>query len=159
MSAYPRRAIPHEPGDSLPAALLVLRLTIASFLFAWASLKFTRPEWMVNVWTNNYGQAWVTADYAYAVGTAQVVLVLAFASGLWRTLTYGVVTLMHATGIASASAQLLDPTSYPKNLLWAAVPTLGAMVALFLLRRHDDWVSLSGRAARRAVVETDARTL
>lgn len=154
-----RPHIPSEPGDSLPAALLVMRLTIASFLFAWASLKFTRPEWTVNVWTNNYGQAWITADYAYAVGTAQIVLVLAFASGLWRTLTYGVVTLMHATGIASASAQLLDPTSYPKNLLWAAVPTLGAMVALFLLRRHDNWLSLSGRAARRRANPSGAKTL
>jgi hypothetical protein len=140
---------------NLPIALLILRLGIGAFLLVWASLKFLRPEWMVNVFRNTYGLEWVTADYAYAVGGVQLILVLAFIFGLFRTFSYGLTTIMHGTGIVGAflSGSLLFKgglikaistgtfeigyTSFPANLLWTSVATLGALVALLLLRESD----------------------
>lgn len=146
---------------SLHSALLIIRLSVGSFLVVWASLKFLRPEWMLNVFRNTYKLEWVTKENAelisILVGSAQMLLVIAFILGLWRTLTYGLVTLMHATGIIGAllTGSLLFKgglikaistgtfeigyTSFPANLLWTSVATLGALVALFILRHEDRW--------------------
>ncbi|MEL6505608.1 MAG: hypothetical protein AAFO61_02600 [Pseudomonadota bacterium] len=146
---------------TLHAALFILRLSIGSFLIVWASLKFLRPEWMVNVFRNTYKLDWVTKENAelisMVVGSAQMLLALLFILGVWRTLTYGVATLMHGTGIIGAllTGSLLFKggllkafstgtftigyTSFPANLLWTSVATLGALIALFLLRNEDRW--------------------
>lgn len=139
----------------LNIALLVLRLSIGSFLLVWASLKFLRPEWMVNVFKNTYKLSWITQDHAFVVGGLQMLLVIIFILGLWRTATYAFITLMHGIGIVGAllGGSLLFKgglikalstgvfkigyTSFPANLLWTSVATLGALVALFLLRHHD----------------------
>ena len=149
------------PPTRLPLALLILRLGIGVFLFVWASLKFLRPEWMHNVFRNTYQLSFVTKDNIETLslvgGTAQMLLVVLFMVGLWRTLTYGAVTLMHATGIVGAllTGNLLFKgglvkaistgtfaigyTQFPANLLWTSVTTLAALVALFLLRHADRW--------------------
>ncbi|MDD9910569.1 MAG: hypothetical protein OXR62_12885 [Ahrensia sp.] len=150
----------------LNLALLSIRLAVGAFLIVWASLKFLRPEWMVNVFRGTYGLDWVTQDYAYAVGAVQMALALAFVLGLLRTPVYAAVTLMHATGIIGAflSGSVLVKgglikaintgtfeigyINFPANLLWTSVATLGALVALFLLRRHDGY-TIDGLRNRR----------
>lgn len=150
----------------LNIALLVLRLSIGSFLFVWASLKFLRPEWMVNVFRGTYKLSWVTQEYAFFVGGLQMILVVLFILGAWRTVTYGLTTIMHGTGIIGAllSGSLLFKgglikalstgvfkigyTSFPANLLWTSVATLGALIALFLLRHHDGF-SIDGLRNRK----------
>ena len=122
----------------LSIALLIIRLTAAAFLGVWASLKFFRPEWMVNVFRNVYKLDFVTQDYAFAVGSLQMLVVLLFLIGYQRTIFYGLVTLMSATGVIGSLPSLLFKfTNYPSNLLWTSVPTLGALIALFILREHD----------------------
>ncbi|MGI9356776.1 MAG: hypothetical protein ACR2PF_16650 [Rhizobiaceae bacterium] len=86
----------------LNIALLAIRFTAGAFFLVWASLKFLRPEWMVNVFRGTYGLDWVTQDYAYAVGSVQMALVLLFILGLFRTPVYALVTIMHGTGIIGA---------------------------------------------------------
>ena len=122
-------------------ALLVLRLSAGAFLMVWASLKFLRPEWMQNVFRNTYGIADASQDWAFGVGAVQMALVVLFILGVWRTVTYGLVTAMHATGIVGAAlgGALWNFTTYPNNLLWTSVATLGALVALFILRHDDRW--------------------
>ncbi|EFL88673.1 hypothetical protein [Ahrensia sp. R2A130] len=150
---------------TLAISLLIIRLTTGAFLFVWASLKFLRPEWMVNVFKGTYGLDWVTADYAYAVGGLQMAIVLLFLLGLFRTPVYAFITAMHATGIIGAllSGSLLFKgglikalstgnfeigyVNFPANLLWTSVATLGALVALFLLR-HGDRYSIDGLRKR-----------
>ena len=141
----------------LNTALLIIRLTVGAFLMVWASLKFFRPEWMVNVFRNTYKLDWVTQDYAYFVGALQMLVVIIFILGLWRTVTYAFITLMHSTGVIGTllSGSLLFKgglikafatgnfqigyTNFPSNLLWTSVATLGALVALFILRHHDGY--------------------
>jgi len=124
---------------TLPIALLIMRLSIAFFLGMWASLKFHRPEWMVNVFKGRYGLDFITPDFGIYVGIAQLAIVLMFAIGYKRTVFYGLMMAMHAVGVFGAVGGILNYTRYPNNLLLTAVPTLGALIALFLLRRHDLW--------------------
>ena len=157
------------PPTRLPLALLILRLGIGAFLLVWASLKFLRPEWMANVFRGTYGQDWVTKEnidtLSLVIGSAQLLLVVLFILGVWRTLTYGAVTVMHATGITGAlvTGNLLFKgglakafatntfeigyTSFPANLLWTSVTTLAALVALFMLR-HADRYTVDGLRSR-----------
>ncbi|MEP3276943.1 MAG: hypothetical protein ABJN26_24185 [Stappiaceae bacterium] len=135
----------------LEIALFILRLSTGAFLVAWTSLKFFRPEWMVNIFHNVYGQAWATQDLSYVIGGIQALLVLAFLAGFARTFTYGLVTIMHATGVIGSIPGLINFTKYPNNLMWAAVAALGALVALFILRKWDNLFSISGVKNRREV--------
>lgn len=127
----------------LASSLLIIRLTIAAFFTAWSSLKFYRPEWFENVFTNMYGLDFVTQDLSTYVGIVQLLLVAVFALGLWRTLSYGSLMLMQGAGVIGSLPNLMTYTNYPNNLMWAAVPALGAAVALFIMR-HDDEISVDG---------------
>jgi len=125
------------PSTQLSSALLILRLSIAAFFGVWTSLKFYRPEWFENVFTNMYGLEFVTRDLSVFVGAFQVAMVVLFALGMFRTISYGAVMLMQAAGVIGSLPNLMNFTNYPNNLMWAAVPALGAAVALFILRRED----------------------
>ncbi len=139
------------PTDrKIKLALLIMRLGIGSFLAVWTSLKFIRPEWMVNVFRNTYGLDWITADYAYGVGTIQALLVLAFVLGIYRTLSYSIIVVMHGTGVVGAllGGGLLNFAKFPNNLLWTSVATLAALVALWILRDLDEY-TVDGQLSRR----------
>ena len=139
------------PATTLPIApaLLILRLSIGAFLAVWTSLKFYRPEWMANVYKVHVPLDFVGLNIATIAGIAQAILVTAFVLGLFRTPVYAAVTLMHATGITTAalSGRLWNWTTFPNNLLWTSVATLGALVALFLLR-HGDAYTIDGWRSR-----------
>jgi len=121
----------------LSLSLLIIRLSIAAFFGVWTSLKFYRPEWFENVFQNIYGLDFATRDLSSLVGFAQAAIVVLFLVGLWRTLSYGALVLMQGAGVIGSIPSLLDFTSYPNNLMWAAVPALGAAIALFILRNED----------------------
>ncbi|GGA31166.1 hypothetical protein [Neptunicoccus cionae] len=127
----------------LSIALLIIRLSIGAFFGIWASLKFYRPEWFENVFTNFYGLEFITRDMSTYVGSLQMVITLLFILGLWRTFSYGALVLMQAAGVLGSVPNLTAWTTYPNNLMWAAVPALGAAIALFILRK-EDWLSLDG---------------
>lgn len=124
--------------NRLALSLLIIRLSAGAFLGVWASLKFFRPEWMVNVFRGTYKLDFITQDFAFAVGALQMLIVVLFIIGFQRTIFYALVALMHSAGVIGSLPSLLFKfTNYPQNLLWTSVPTLGALVALFLLRKHD----------------------
>jgi len=133
----------------LSTSLLIMRLTIGAFFGIWASLKFYRPEWFENVFTNFYGLEFITRDMSAYVGSLQVLIVLLFVVGLWRTYSYGALVLMQAAGVLGSVPNLMDWTKYPNNLMWAAVPALGAAIALFILRSEDRFTIDAWRNARR----------
>ncbi|MEP3524869.1 MAG: hypothetical protein ABJN24_05530 [Hyphomicrobiales bacterium] len=118
-------------------ALLLVRLSIGAFFAIWASLKFLRPKWMEKVFHDIYQLEIITQDHALALGLAQSLVVFLFIIGMQRTYSYGLVIIMHGIGVMGAIPLLLKFTHYPSNLLWTAVPTLGAMIALFYLREYD----------------------
>lgn len=131
-------------------ALLIIRLTAALFLGLWASLKFHRPEWTQNIFKGAYrlkelGLETLPVEISYTLGGLQLAIVFAFAIGLWRTWTYGLMMAMSAAGVLGSLGSLMTYYDYPRNLMLTSIPTLGALIALFLLRDLDNLLSVSGR--------------
>lgn len=128
---------PRTPADrELETSLTLIRLAIAGFLMVWVCDKLFNADGAVKTFSKYYfGLPGDTV--MVGIGVAQLVLVLAFAAGLFKTLTYGAVTLMHAVSTLASYERYLDPLARPNILFWAAVPVLAAMIALFILRRRD----------------------
>ena len=112
-----------------------------------ATLKFHHPEWQRNIFEGAYNISFftVTDNLSYFLGTIQIIIVLAFVSGFMRTWTYGLMMLMSAAGVIGSLGSYMVYYNYPKNLMLTSIPTLGALIALFILRDMDNLFSLSGR--------------
>jgi len=115
--------------NRIGVALFIMRITAAIFLGLWATLKFHRPEWAENIWKGAYkfehlGLENLSVEVSYGMGVIQLAIVFAFALGLWRFWTYGLMMLMSAA------------------LMLTSIPTLGALIALFLLRDLDNFLSV-----------------
>jgi len=129
----------------LPLSLLLIRASVVLMLAPWIVDKFRNPAHAIGVFESFYGLGGMAEPLVYAIGIAQVILVACFALGLVRTLSYGLVTLMHAGSTLSSWQQYLDPFEGANLLFFAAWPMLAACVALFLLREHDTLLALGNR--------------
>ncbi len=132
--------------------LLILRLGLAWFLFVWAVNKILAPAQYVKLWGYFHGIE-IGAVAPYFMGSAQIVICLAMAAGLWRTLSYGLAFAMHAVTIAVISSNLIAPfvieNGFPINRNRAvALAAFAGFAALWLMRHRDRW-SLDAWLARR----------
>ena len=133
----------------LQIGLLSIRLAVAALFLVWTFQKVFAPEMAQRVFQNFYFSA-PSVEQLMITGIAQLVIVLAFAAGLFRFWTYGAMLLMHAVSTLSTYERLANPYESPNALFWAAVPVLAAMFALFLLRKQDRLLSLDSlRESRR----------
>ena len=128
--------------DAVRLPLLIIRLSVAAFFLVWSLEKIFFPEKQQGVFEAFYGGA-QPVGVIVTLGVVQTLVVLAFAAGALRTWTYGALLAMHAVSTASTLGRLIDPYEGLNHLFWAAVPTLAALLALFLLRRYDTLLSLS----------------
>lgn len=118
-------------------ALLVLRITLGLFLLQWGVEKFAVPQNTVAIWGYFYGLE-VSQAVGYLFGAVEIAIAGCLFLGLWRTVAYGAAMALHAVSVLVSWRQLLDPWGDPANHLFiAGVPVLGALIALFLLRRWD----------------------
>lgn len=123
------------PPAALPLSLLFLRLGITIVMGFWTVDKIVNPEHAGAVFKNFYGLGGIGDGALLAIAIIEGLIVLAFAAGLFKTITYGAVLLMHSVSTLSSWRQYLDPF---ENLLFlAAWPMLAACAALFLMRDHD----------------------
>lgn len=136
---------PAEPRY-LALTLLLLRLGVAIVMIAWTADKFVNQDHARAVFSAFYGLSGITGTALLWVGVAQGILVLAFAAGAFKTITYGAVLLMHAVSTFSSWRQYLDP--FDNLLFFAAWPMLATCIGLFLLRDRDRLLVLDGFAAR-----------
>ncbi len=135
--------MPHR-DPTLERALLALRVGLTILFLIWAFDKLLNVEHAKAVFAGFYGQNKETMPSAlpYALGVLQLLLVLGFAAGAKKTITYGALLLMHlATTIVSLKMHA-DPFAVPQILFWANWPILGALIALFLLRDRDRLLSV-----------------
>jgi len=128
-----------QPDDRISRALLLLRLSVFLVMLMWTMDKLLNPAHAAQVYTYFYGLGGLGPGAFYAIGVAELLLLLAFVVGFRRRLTYGAVLVLHAMSTVSAFRQYLDPLS---NLLFfAAWPMLAACFALYTLRSLDTrWV-------------------
>ncbi len=120
---------------ALPLSLLLLRIGITIVMGFWTIDKIINPDHAGAVFKNFYGLDAVGDQAFLIIGIVQGLVVLAFAAGLFKTITYGAILVMHSISTLSSWRQYLDPF---ENLLFlAAWPMLAACLALFLMRDHD----------------------
>ncbi len=144
----------------IEVSLFIIRISAAIFLGLWATLKFHHPEWTQNIFKGAYklkqiGLETLPVEVSYTLGGIQILIVLAFATGLWRTWTYGLMMLMSAAGVLGSLGSYVNIndqgeliaayTRYPRNLMLTSIPTLGALIALFIMRDFDNFLSFPRR--------------
>lgn len=121
----------------LEIALLAMRVGVFVVLLVWTLDKFVNPDHAAGVFAGFYGLPGLGAQVMYAVGAAELLLILAFLAGVWKTWTYGGVLVIHAISTLASYEQYLDPYAGANILFFAAIPMLAACLALFLLRAQD----------------------
>jgi putative oxidoreductase len=118
-------------------ALLVLRITLAIFLFQWGVEKFVLPTNTPMIWGYFYGIT-IPEWTAYVFGTIEVLLAVCYVFGLFPAIAYALGVIIHTITVLVSWKALLNPWADPSSHLFvASIPVLGAFVALYLLRAWD----------------------
>ncbi len=124
-------------------SLAIIRITTALFFLIWSVEKIIKPEIAQRVFDRFYGLE-ITPNISVMIGVIQTLIVLGFLAGLFKTFTYGALLGMHTVSVLSTYQQLINPYQPPNHLFWAGVPVLGALIALFILRKNDTLLTLNG---------------
>ena len=119
----------------LEVSLLLLRHSVFLVMFVWALDKFVNPGHGKKVFAYFYKIPNIADSALFALGAAQILLVLAFVAGFKKRLSYGLVMLFHGASTFSSYAMYAKP--WDNLLFFAAWPMLAACVALYLLREQD----------------------
>ncbi|MDJ0616406.1 MAG: DoxX protein [Calothrix sp. MO_192.B10] len=132
----------------LQVSLAIIRISTAIFFLVWSLRKLIQPESTQKIFSSFYFMQ-ISPEISYVVGAIQTLIILMFLVGLFKTWTYGALLGMHIVSVLSTYQKLLNPYESPNTLFWAAVPALGGLIALFLLRDRDQWLTLKlGQASR-----------
>ncbi len=124
-------------GKRIALVLLLLRLSVFVVFLMWTLDKFLQPDHAKAVFAAFYGLGGLGAIAIYALGAAQLAIIVAFVVGYQKTWSYGLVLGMHAVSTVSSYQKYLDPFTSPNLLFFAAIPMLAACFALFYLRDLD----------------------
>lgn len=116
-------------------SLLLLRLGVFIVMLFWTLDKFVQPEHAGRVFEGFYGIGGLGEAAFYLIGAVELVLVLAFVTGSWKRISYGLILIIHGISTLSSYQQYLDP--FNNLLFFAAWPMLAACAALYLLRDLD----------------------
>jgi hypothetical protein len=129
---------------ALPISLAIMRLSLGVFFTIWALAKILAPASATRVSETFYG---FTPDVTFLVivGAVQLILIAAFVAGLFKTLTYGSLLVIHVASVLTTWERLIDPYTSPNALFWAGIPVIAMLVALFLLREQDTWLTWKRR--------------
>ncbi|HEY1215286.1 MAG TPA: DoxX family membrane protein, partial [Bryobacteraceae bacterium] len=95
-----------EADKHAAVALLILRFFLGIFLLQWGIEKVILPGSAARIANAFYGVSLPTAA-SYALGTAEIILSLAFLLGLFRTVSYGLALLVHTVTVLVSWRQLL----------------------------------------------------
>lgn len=125
----------------LAPSLLALRLGVFIVMLMWTLDKFVNPQHGVAIFEKFYGVSGADAVLMQVLGALELILLLLFVTGSWKTWTYGAVFLLHGVSTLSSWQQYLQPWDH--LLFFAAWPMLAACYALFVLRDYDRLLSRS----------------
>ncbi len=135
------------------AALLIMRLGLAWFIFLWAAHKVITPKQYQNL-ARHFDSVDVSFAQIYGMAAFQILVCVLVALGLFRIFSYSALLIMHFFTVTRRWEKFFDPFAlsekgFPINrnaVIDLAV--LGAMIALILLIRRDH-LSIGGWIERR----------
>ena len=131
-----------ELSRKLGIGLALIRFSTGIFFLVWSIEKIIYPETIQKVFSRFYFME-ISPTISLAIGIIQTLIILAFMAGLFKIWTYGAILGMHAVSTFSTYKELFNPYEPPNHLFWAAVPTLAALIALFILRQEDNLFTFS----------------
>jgi len=136
-----------ELEKPLATTLLLLRLGVGLVFFMWTLDKLIHPAHAASIFERYYQIPGLGSALMVGIDVAQMILVAAFATGTFRTVSYGLIAVLHTVSTISCYQQYLNPWEKPNLLFFAAFPMLAACVGLWLLRKWDTWTvdGLRGR--------------
>lgn len=129
-------------AKKIKIGLATIRVTVTAFFMIWSIEKIIAPEITQGVFSRFYSLT-ISSGVSVFVGIVQTAIILLFFAGLFKLWTYGALLGMHTVSVIASYKPLLDPYTPPNHLFWAGVPTLGALIALFLMRDEDQLFTLS----------------
>ena len=133
--------------EPLKLSLFLMRATLGIFFAVWAIEKFVKPETTAAIWKAFYFVDGLPAGASYLIGACQLLFVALFVLGLFKTWSYGFFLLIHGLGTVTTYDQLLHPYTGSNHLFVAAIPLVGMLAALFLMRQEDTMLTVAaGRA-------------
>ena len=122
--------------------LFATRVLIALFLLPWVAMRFATPDSARGVADKYYGFGDAPEIVFTLLAIGWAVLLLTFAAGFAKRVSYGLVLVLHTIGTIATIPYLIPGTDDFNILFMAALPTIGAMWLLYLLRDHDTLLSL-----------------
>ena len=131
------------------AALLILRLGLAWFMFLWAAHKVITPKQYQFI-AKRFDDIDLSIAQIYLVAGVQIALCLMVALGIFRYASYGTLAIMHFFTITRRWEGFFDPFAvsergFPVNRNQVIdLAVMAAFIALLLMIARDHW-SLGGR--------------
>ena len=120
-------------------SLVLLRVGVFIVMLVWTLDKFINPAHTIAVYANFYYLGDLAPAIIYTIAAVELVIIVGFVLGMFKTFTYGAVLLLHAMSTLVAYKQYFSPYEDANILFFAAWPMLAACAALFLLRDLDKW--------------------
>lgn len=128
---------------NLRIPLFFTRISIAYFLLPWVLMRFTKPDGAKGIAAKYYKISAMPEIATTIIGVLWVALLIAFVVGFKKRISYGLVFLLHALGTAFTLPYLILGTEKMNIMFFAAIPVIGAMWLLYVLREHDTMLSLN----------------
>ncbi|WP_427450995.1 hypothetical protein [Litorimonas sp. WD9-15] len=129
----------------LKPALFLTRLSIFYFLLPWQIMRFTSPESASGIAKKYYHVSGLSDSLGLVIGVFWMALLIAFLIGLKKSVSYGLVFILHAGAILIALPAYIMGTEGFNQLFLAAIPAAAAMGLLWMLRREDTLLSVGGK--------------
>jgi hypothetical protein len=122
---------------NLPKGLAIFRWCFVLFEIPWVLDKFTGTGHTAKVFEKFYKIGGLPVNGSYAIGVFWAVLLLAFALGFKKRISYGLVMILHGIATVTTIPNMIPYTEGFNMLFLAAIPTLGGLILLYLMREHD----------------------
>ena len=127
-------------AKKLGYSLFGLRITVFLVMIMWTIDKFVNPDHAAAVFKTFYFLPGLEQTAFLIIGLVQAAIVVAFVLGVFKRWSTLLVLLMHTVSTLTPLPLYFDPWKH--LLFFAAWPMLAAIVALYLLREHDTFLSL-----------------
>ena len=131
------------PNLKLP--LFITRILIAIFMLPWTIMRFVRDEAAQGI-ADRYYKIGFLPDVAFLViAIFMAALLLAFTLGFKKRISYGLMFLLHTVGTVMTIPTMLPVLTGGEGgqiLFFAALPVIGAMLLLYVLRDQDTLLTI-----------------
>lgn len=131
--------------SQLRLPLVLTRLSIFYFLLPWQIMRFTKPESASGIAKKYYHVGGLNESLGLVIAVFWMALLIAFLVGFKKTVSYGLVFVLHAGAIILAMPAYVMGTDGFNQLFLAAIPAASAMGLLWILRKEDTLLSLGGK--------------